>query len=161
MNDKSYTKGSGGLAVFPSPAVTVICKTRSICTAVPQMSYMLLSLRPTMGVAMPVKKREEGLYLPTIPKAETALDRPEEPFWPILVRFPRSRRPSNSRISCWLYTCYRQIPIYINNAVRSDLFINMISILLILPCNKKRKQDMVYFFLKRKEAVYVRLIIGS
>lgn len=51
---------------------------------------------------------EERLSLPTMPQAETALDKPEEPFWPILVRFPPSSRLSSSRTSCWLYTCWKQ-----------------------------------------------------
>lgn len=57
---------------------------------------------------VPLRGQAGKLYSPTMPKAETALDKPEEPFWPILVRLPRSRRPSSSRTSCWLYTCYRQ-----------------------------------------------------
>lgn len=63
---------------------------------------------PSKVTVVQVAPRVEGLHLPTMPKAETALDRPEEPFWPILVRLPRSRRPSNSRTSSWLYTCYKQ-----------------------------------------------------
>ncbi len=49
-----------------------------------------------------LKKEKKKRLLPTMPWAETALERPEDPFCPILVRLPRSRRPSSSRTSCWL-----------------------------------------------------------
>ena len=108
---------------------------------------------PSLVTAVPLRTRVEGLHLPTMPKAETALDRPEEPFWPILVRLPRSMRLSNSRTSCWLYTCYKQIhtEIYCIN-ISGPLFICIITMLSILPCNTRQEKTAHDAFVSQKKS---------
>lgn len=106
----NHIQQPGGSFIVLSHFLRVICKSRPT-PAAGKLDLCVIKhmLSPTMVVdAVVAQERDQrvyGAHVPTMPSADTALDRPDGPFWAIFVRFPKSRRLSNSRTSCWLYTC--------------------------------------------------------